>query len=393
MNTKLLNSDIQAFIGLNLKSDISKILLKGTTFEDVSTSDIVAQIEAKAKCKTKLPTWFLTEGIYYPNKLNIEQTSSEIAALYKSELLKGTSIIDVTGGFGVDSYYFSKVFKNVTHCEINTELSQIVTHNNTKLGVENIQMIADDGIDYITSTKQDYDWIYIDPSRRHDQKGKVFFLKDCEPNVPNHLDDLLKVSKNIAIKTSPLLDLSVGISELKHVKEIHIIAIKNEVKELLWIIENGFNSEITIKTVNIIEGDKDEFSYKLEDESKAIVTFDDPQNYLYEPNSAILKSGGFNILAEQLNLIKLHQHSHLYTSSKLIDFPGRTFKIESIIDYNKKNLKALKITKANMTIRNFPESVQNLRKKYRIKDGGKEYLFFTTNHCNEKILIVCSKLN
>jgi hypothetical protein len=220
----------------------------------------------------------------------------------------------------------------------------------------------------------------------------VFFLKDCLPNVPNHLNDLFKYSNAIAIKTSPLLDLSVGINELKHVKAIHIIAVKNDVKELIWIIENGFDSEITIKTVNIVADTKDVFSFSLNDESKAVVAFELPLKYLYEPNSSILKSGGFNSLAESYKLSKLHQHSHLYTSNDLVDFPGRTFKIETVISYNKKNVKALRISQANVTTRNFLETVQHIRKKHRIKDGGKNYLFFTTNYRNEKIVVVCSKI-
>jgi len=391
LNTEILNTEIQDFIIKNLSTDVSKILLKGTNFKNVNTLEIIEQIEAKAKCEKKLSTWFNTENIYFPNKLNIEQTSSETAAEYKSQLLSGVSIIDITGGFGVDCYYFSRIFKTVTHCEINEELSSIVNHNNKQLGVTNSHTVAFNGIDYLISKDKKYDWIYIDPSRRHDSKGKVFFLKDCLPNVPKHLDTLFNYSDHIAIKTSPLLDLSIGINELKHVRDIHIIAIKNEVKELIWILEKGFNSEITIKTVNIIEDKNDLFSFKLNRESKAHVTYETPLKYIYEPNSALLKSGGFNSLSENLKLSKLHQHSHLFTSNELVDFPGRTFKVDTLIGYNKKALKKLGISKANITTRNFPETVQNIRKKHHIKDGGNIYLFFTTNYSNEKIVLVCSK--
>ncbi|WP_299336758.1 class I SAM-dependent methyltransferase [uncultured Psychroserpens sp.] len=392
MNSEILNIEIQAFINKNLDSEVSKLLLKGTDFEQVSTKELIEQIEAKLKSKKKLPTWFGTENIYYPNKLNIEQTSSELAALHKSQLLSGNSIIDITGGFGVDCYYFSKQFKNVTHCEINETLSSIVKHNYKYLGVTNIHTITEDGLKYLSSHDHTYDWIYIDPSRRHDSKGKVFFLKDCLPDVPSHLEDLFRYSHNIAVKTSPLLDLTVGLNELKYVKEIHIVAIKNEVKELLWILENGFNNDVIVKTVNIMENKKNVFSFQLNTEAIAKVTYGSPQNYLYEPNAAILKSGGFNSVSESLKLSKLHQHSHLYTSENLIEFPGRSFEVKSVIDYNKKNLKVLNISKANVTTRNFPETVQQLRKKYRIKDGGNTYLFFTTNNFNEKIVIVCYKV-
>ncbi|MCB0447610.1 MAG: class I SAM-dependent methyltransferase, partial [Gelidibacter sp.] len=186
MNKQLLNINVQEFINDNLNSDITKLLLKGTTFKSIETIEIIEQIEAKNKCKTKLPTWFNSKQIYYPNKLNIEQTSSEITAKYKSNLIDGDSIIDMTGGFGVDCFYFSKRFKNVTHCEINEELSAIVSYNYKQLYIENIKCHSVDGVEFLKQTQQKFDWIYIDPSRRHDSKGKVFFLKDCLPDVPAH---------------------------------------------------------------------------------------------------------------------------------------------------------------------------------------------------------------
>lgn len=393
MNLKILNTEIQEFINTNLSTEIPQLLLKGTNFDDVSTREIIEQIEAKAKCKTKLPTWFQAKNIYFPNKLNIEQTSSEVTAQYKSQLLSGKSIADLTGGFGIDSYYFSKTFKQVFHFEIDSTLSEIVKHNNKQLNAHNIQSITGNGVDAVLNSKTTYDWIYIDPSRRHQSKGKVFFLKDCLPDVPNHLDGLFKKTHQIAIKTSPLLDISAGINELKFVKTVHVVAVKNEVKELIWILKNGFEGEITIETVNITADAKDTFIFNLTKESQITTTYAAPSKFLYEPNSAILKAGGFNSVASQFKLIKLHQHSHLYTSNNLIEFPGRRFKIDRILDYNKKNLKALNISKANITTRNFPESVQQLRNKFRIKDGGHDYIFFTTNYCNQKIILVCSKIS
>lgn len=392
MNLAILNTNIQQFISQNLKKDITSILLKGTDFQDVQTKEIIEQIEAKNKCFKKLPTWFNTENIYYPNKLNIEQTSSEITAEYKAKLVSGTSIIDVTGGYGVDCFYFSKQFQNVTHCEINENLSRIVSHNLKCLGVDNIKTQNSDGIVFLTQNDAKYNWIYIDPSRRHDSKGKVFFLKDCLPNVPEHLTVLFKRSNNILIKTSPLLDISIGISELDNVKAIHIVAVNNEVKELLWILEKGYEDTIEIKTVNLKKDSKENFNFKLVDTPYDNVTYSLPLTYLYEPNSAILKSGGFKEIAHQLNVYKLHQHSHLYTSETLIAFPGRTFKVDTILPYNKKELKKLGLSKANVTTRNFPETVQQIRKKLKLKDGGNHYLFFTTDLSANKIVIVCNKL-
>lgn len=391
MNKHVLNTEIQDFINSNNNSDTNALLLKGTNFSNVKTSEIVEQIEAKKRCKTKLSTWFKTENIYYPNKLNIEQTSSEVSAKYKSELISGNTLIDITGGFGVDSFYFSKQFEKVVHCEINPELSAIVKHNYQQLKVDTIETHNTDGLGYLQQNDFQYDWIYIDPSRRHDSKGKVFFLRDCLPNVPKNLELLFRHSKNVMIKTSPLLDISAGNNELKYVKTIHVVAINNEVKELLWILEKGFNGVISIETVNIKRDAIERFGFKLEEKHLTKTAYSKPLTYLYEPNTAILKSGGFHEVSEQLEVCKLHQHSHLYTSETLLEFPGRTFKTQQVLFYNKKEVKRLGIKKANITTRNFPESVAQLRKKLNIKDGGNTYLFFTTNCENQKILIVAYK--
>ncbi|MFG6687313.1 class I SAM-dependent methyltransferase [Mariniflexile sp. HNIBRBA6329] len=391
MNNPILNTEIQEFINHNLNSNIATLLLKGTLFPQIETKDIIEQIEAKKRSEKKLPTWFEADNIYYANKLNIEQTSSETTAQYKANLITGESIIDLTGGFGVDCYHFSKIFKEVEHCEINQELSKIVAHNYRQLNVQNIKTHAVDGMGFLKSSAKTFDWIYIDPSRRHDSKGKVFFLNDCLPNVPEHLDLLFKRSKNILIKTSPLLDFTVGINELKHVKTIHVVAVNNEVKELLWVLEADFNGIISIKTINIKKDNDEVFDFYLENEKTATATYSKPLTYLYEPNSAILKAGGFDSISTQLNVFKLHKHSHLYTSSVLIDFPGRGFKIENSLLYNKKALKKLGINKANITTRNFPETVEQLRKKFNIKDGGDDYLFFTTDTEDKNLVLLTKK--
>lgn len=393
MNKVILNTVIQEFINSNLNSDITSLLLKGITFEGVETREVIEQIEAKKKCKSKLPFWFNANNVYYPNKLNIEQTSSEITAQYKSKLISGKSIVDLTGGFGVDCYYFAKHFKDVIHCEIDNELSQIANHNNKQLNIQNINTLNIDGIEYLKSTSKKFDWIYADPSRRHSVKGKVFFLKDCLPNIPEHIELLFQHTKNILIKTSPLLDISIGIDELINVKTIHVVAINNEVKELLWILEKDFKGIISIVTVNIKNEKKEHFNFNLEDETNAEVKYSLPLTYLYEPNSAILKSGAFKIISYKLKIDKLHIHSHLYTSAEYIDFPGRCFKIFDVLPYNKKAIrKALGSKKANVTVRNFPETVNQLKNKFNIKDGGDLYVFFTTNLNNEKLVIITTKM-
>ncbi len=393
MNNIILNTDCQNFIAKNLTTDVLSILLKAPIFDKLDNKTLVAQIEAKKKCKSKLPTWFKTPGIYYPNKLNIAQTSSEITAKYKSELVNGKSLIDLSGGFGVDSFFFAKKIQNVTHCEIDQTLSKIVAHNFEQLKVSNIKVIATDGIAYLTSKEKKYDWIYIDPSRRDQHKNKVFFLTDCLPNVPKHLDFLFTKSNYILIKTSPLLDLQAGIKELQNVKKIHIVAVENDVKELLWVLEKGFKDEIAIKTINFKKNTKEAFNFMLSEEHFSTINYGETKKYLFEPNAAILKAGAFKIISKKLSIDKIHQHSHLYTSNTLIDFPGRRFEIKKSIPFDKKQLKKLIPSgKANITIRNFPLSVAQIRAKTKLKDGGNNYLFFTTNLNGKHIVLLCAKI-
>lgn len=389
MNNNILSPDFQLFIKNNSHTDISSLLLKKQLFDGISQKELVEQIESKNKCQKKLPTWFNTENIYYPNKLNIEQTSSEITAQFKANLVSGKSLIDLTGGLGVDDYYFSKKIDNITHCEINENLSEIAAHNFKQLAANNIECISKDGLGYLHNISKKYDWIYIDPSRRSDSKGKVFLLEDCLPNVPDNLELLFKKSNHILIKNSPILDINNAINSLKYVKHIYIVAVKNEVKELLFILEKGYSGKITITAENL-ESKQTSFSFIYNNQT--VANYSEPKTYLYEPNAAIMKSGGFNEVSYQLNIEKLHQHSHLYTSDELIDFPGRRFEIKEVLTYQKKEIKKrFGKLQLNITTRNFPKTVAELRKETGIKDGGENYMFFTTTAVHNKIVILCNK--
>jgi len=391
LNTNILNTKVQDFVNSNLKLDVTKLVLKGSPFDKVTIQELATQIEAKNKCYKKLPTWFNAKNIYYPNKLNIEQTSSEITAKYKANLISGNSLIDITGGFGVDVYFFSQKVKNITHCEINKELSIIVSHNFKQFNIENIKTVNVDGFDYLKKIDTKFDWIYADPSRRNETKGKVFLLQDCLPNIPEKLGFLFQFTNTILLKISPILDIKRAINELKFVKEIHIVAVENEVKELLFILEKNYTQEIDIKSINFNKLNSQYFNFNLFEESLA--TFSKPKKFLYEPNAAILKSGGFNQVSEHFKIDKLHQHSHLYTSENLIEFPGRVFKITQITAYNKKELtKLIPTKKANITTRNFPETVTQIRKKIKFNEGGNQYLFFTTDLNNKHIVLICAKV-
>lgn len=391
MNLNILSTEIQNFITNSLQANVSKLALSKNPFPEIDWKEIINQIVSKNKAKNKLPTWFNTVGIYYPPSISIEQTSSEITAKYKTDLLKGKTIIDLTGGFGVDAYYFSKKIDEVIHCEKNAELSEIVKHNFEKLHVKNIKCIAQNSTDFLTDSQTIFDWIYVDPSRRSDIKGKVFLLKDCLPNVPVNLDLYFSKSNNVLIKTAPILDITAGIHELKNIKSIHIVAIENEVKELLWILEKDYLGEIETIAVNIQKEKVDTNSFILGNNSAA--TFALPNMFLYEPNAPLLKSGCSDNLCHALNIDKLHPHSHLFTNIKMIDFPGRRFLIETVIPFKKEELKKhIENKKMNITTRNFPLSVEEIRKKHKISEGGNVYTFFTTNINDEKIVLICNKI-
>lgn len=391
MNSAILHKDVQQFITDNLKSDITKLIFKGSPFTDVSVQELANQIVAKQKSINKLPSWFSAENIYYPEKISIEQTSSEVTAKYKSKIVSGKNIIDITGGFGVDCFYFSEHFKVVTHCEINNNLSEIVKHNYQQLKKENITTFSGDGLQFLKDSEENFDCIYIDPSRRNDIKGKVFLLKDCLPNVPENIDFLFSKTNQILLKNSPILDITSAINELKFVKEIHVVALQNEVKEVLFLLEKNYEETIEIKTINIGKKEVQKFNFNFKE--NVFSNYSEPLNYLYEPNSAILKSGAFHQISRQLNVFKLHQHSHLYTSENKLEFPGRVFKIINIIPYDKKKIgKLLPEKKANITTRNFPKTVDKIRKETKIKDGGDTYLFFTTINSNDLVVVFCKKI-
>lgn len=388
---QLLHIEIQDFITENLSSDSAKLALKKNPFPTTNYTEIINQIVSKKKAKDKLPTWFSTEKIIYPEKISIEQTSSELTAKYKASLISGKNLIDCTGGFGIDDYYFAQQFESVTHCEINPELSKIVQHNYKQLKTENVTCIFGDSTQILKELNQRFNCIYIDPSRRNDTKGKVFLLADCLPNVVALQDFYYQYSDTILIKTAPILDIQAGLSELKNVISIHIVAVENEVKELLWEINKSFSDSPKIIAVNLEK--QQIFSTSIELSKNYQATHSLPKKYLYEPNASLLKSGGFEAVSELFKLDKLHQHSHLYTANEIIDFQGRRFEITQEIPFQKNDLKKyIQNQKMNVTTRNFPLKVEDIKKKYKISDGGTLFAFFTTNLKNEKIVLLCTKI-
>lgn len=390
MEHKLLEPKIQQFIQDNTGQPLTKLALQKNPFPNVEWTDILNQIAARAKAKDKLPTWYAAKNILYPSKISVEQTSSEIAAKYKANLVYGSNLIDLTGGFGIDDYYFSKKLKRVAHCELNLELSAIVQHNFTTLGIDGLEVVPGDSLDTLQQLNNQWDWIYIDPSRRSDTKGKVFMLKDCLPNVPDLLDIYFGYTSNIMVKTAPLLDISSGLAEIHSVKSIHIVAINNEVKELLWLLEKEFSGSPLLHSVNITKDETQTFTVAYNNDHVAVLGM--PQAYVYEPNSAIMKSGAFDAVSSHYTVNKLHKHTHLYTNDTLIDFPGRRFSILKVLPYQKTEMKHhIEGKKMNVSARNFPLQPADIIKKWKIKDGGDTYAFFITNSNDERTVLLCNK--
>lgn len=387
----LLQKEVQDFIAGHAHSDCSALALQKNPFPAIPWLEIIQQIQSKQKCAGKLPKWFSTPRLIYPVKLSVEQSSSEQTAAYKSSLIQGETLLDLTGGMGVDAFYFAQQFSQVTHCELSAELSASVQHNFEVFDIKNVDFVVGNSLDYLQQSTQQFDWIYVDPSRRNEAKGKVFLLEDCLPNVPENLDFLFAHSPNILLKTAPILDISSGLKSLQFVDQVHIVAVDNEVKELLWILRKSAGSSPTICTLNFTKTGREQVDFNWEDHNACL--FSMPLAYLYEANSAIMKSGEFTAVGARFGLAKLHEHSHLYTLDHLVPFPGRRFKIESCVPYSKSEMQKFAHSKANITTRNFPDSVEEIRKKWKIKDGGSTYCFFTTDLNNQKIVILCSKIN
>lgn len=393
MNKYILDSEVQEFIKANRQLSPSAIALKKTPFEGVNSSEIASQIDGWQRSVKKLPTWAYSSNIYYPDKINLEQCSSEHTALVKQTLIqKGARVVDVTGGFGVDSCYMAQEAEIVVHCELNEKLSKIVQHNAQELGVRNLVCLATDGVEFVRNQEDNsLDYIFIDPSRRVNH-AKVFLLEDCEPNIIDIQSVFFQKSRYIICKLSPLLDISTALQKLKNVKIVYVISVDSDCKELLFIQDRDFEGEPKISAIRLFVDKLQQITFTLSEEKCALIQTSDPLHYLYDPDVAVTKAGAFKTVAKQFQLYKLHTHTHLYTAEEFTEeFPGRVFQIMKtypISEFKKLN----SINKANVAIKNFPMKVEDIRKKFKIKDGGSDFLYFVTNAADQLIVIHCRKV-
>ena len=376
----ILKPEIQQFINANLTTDLHSLLLKKSPFPEVSMQEIIQQIKGKKVAQRKFG-FLLKEGIIFPPNLNLEQASSQSTAEFKAKNLKGKNFLDLTCGFGIDAYFLSEKFEKIVLIEQNSELIEIVKQNWMVLG-RKANFINEKLEIFLAENTEKFDLIYLDPARRDHEKNKKFLLEDLSPNFLEIQEKLSEISDEIIVKLSPLIDISYLVSVLKSVLKIQIIAVKNEVKELLVFINSSSKSdEIEVSTINL-ESDEPEFVYKLNEEKSAISTFSDPLKFLYIPNNAVLKSGAFNLVSEKFSIKKLHPNSHFYTSDERLNaFPGRILEVEKI------EAKAIKKgEKFNIISKNHPLSPEEIKKKYKISDGGNSYLIFTQSQKGKIIL-------
>ena len=382
--------NIQEFINNNINSNPADLMLKASLYPEWDMKAIAQQLVGKQIAKKKLPTWFQNNEVLYPVRLSMEQCSSEETAKYKSKIINSGQGIDITGGFGVDTFFFSKKSKSIIYCEQSKELALLVTNNLHALKQNNCEIFVGDGVEYLKKLRK-IDWIFVDPSRRK-ENHRVFQLKDCKPNVIDLIGLFFDKSDHILIKTSPLLDIHQTLSNFDTVKEVHVIAVNNDCKEVLYFLEKDFTGEAQFFCVNLKKENTEELMFTLSEERETESIYSKPLEYIYEANAAIMKAGAFKSIASKFGLYKLHKHSHLYTSQKFIsEFPGRSFKVKKVLNPNKKSLNKLP-KKANLSCRNYPHKVDLLKKNLKISDGGNDYIFATTLKGEQLKLIVCEKV-
>lgn len=379
MEISILNKEIQNYIDVNLNTDLHSLLLKKSPFPEVSMQEIVQQIKGKQVAQKKFP-FLLKDGIVFPPQLSLEQSSSDKTAVYKAQLLQGKKFIDLTSGFGIDAYYLSANFEEVTLVEQNPELLKIVEHNWTTLG-KKANFINQKLEDFLTHNTEIFDVIYLDPARRDHQKNKVFLLEDLSPNILEIQDKLLSISKQVVIKLSPLIDLKYLVFVLKNISRIDIIAVKNDVKEIVVFLSCEHSEALHCHCINL-ECEESDFEFVFGDEENASVEYAEPEKFIYIPNNTLLKAGIFNLISTRFNLKKLHPNSHIYSSdTKIENFPGRIFEMEVI---DGKRIK--KKDQYNIISKNFPLKPEEIKKKYGLKDGGNDYLIFTQSKKGKLIL-------
>ncbi|MBR3710312.1 MAG: SAM-dependent methyltransferase [Bacteroidales bacterium] len=380
--------DTKQFIAEHLNDDVRELALKYSNAK-VDMALALRQIEARQILRKKVPSWSDNEDLLFPAHLSIEQCSSEDTARYKASLLQGQTFVDLTGGLGVDCFFISQNFQHTDYVEQNAELCALAEHN-----LSNPLIIHNESAEEYLTHCSPVDVIFLDPARRDAHGRKTVSIADCTPNVLELQNLLLQKARLVMLKLSPMLDISKALKELHCVQEVHVVAVANECKELLFLLEPDFEGEPTFTCVNL-QTDQPSVRFTAEEEHSCHAAFNEVvSRYLYEPNAALMKGGCFKLLTQRYGVQKLHRNSHLYTSDRLIhDFPGRVFMVEGWASFNKKIRQTLLsgVKKASIATRNFPLSVAELRKTLKIADGDELFLFATTLTGEQKVIISARK--
>ncbi len=366
---------------------VEELALQRKRFAHLSDEEwrwMLQQVEGRQRTYSKLPTFAQIEDWWYPVRLSCEQCSSEATARYKAEIIKPLSerkdiLIDLTGGYGVDTYFLSEQTKQAHYVERNKELCRIAQHNFqiTHKPIQVHHTSAEDFLaqysmaDSVSCDRKKDTIVYLDPARRDAHGGKVFRIEDCEPNVIKILPALRAISNTILIKFSPMLDITSALQSLGNEWDVHVVALHNEVKEIIFVTGNNH-----IHAVNIIQEGNVRFSFTRSDEKSALCSMADTmQAYIYEPNAAIIKAGAFRLVGERYQLHKLDQNTHLYTSNQLIEnFPGRVWQLVSQPIKNQRDIAALGIERAAIVTRNYPLTPEQLRKKFKLQESDTHFL-------------------
>ena len=390
-----MNDKTRNFIEQNLDADIRQLALKGCRDKDVDLDAAIRQIAGRQTARRKLPSWAALDGILYPPHLNMEQCSSEQTARYKAGICSShpssKTLVDLTGGFGVDFAFMSEAFDEATYVERNSELFAISSAN-MKILAPKAKCLNEDGLEVLHRLDH-VSMIFMDPARRDHHGARTYGISDCTPNVLEIKDELLQKADTVMLKLSPMLDWHKAISDLgeQYIKEVHIVSVQNECKELLIVMQQQPAEPPTVYCIN----DDSIFSYHPSSISSNHISHHSSLIYLYEPNASIMKAGCFAEIEQAFEVSQLAPNSHLFASDQAIaDFPGRKFRVTAVTSMNKQELKqALKdIRQANIAVRNFPMSVADLRKRLKLSEGGNDYIFATTLTEGKKVLIICQHL-
>ena len=394
-----LSPEFYDYIHSNINADVYQLLLKNDFQNIIEKNIAITQIECRQKIKNKLPFIFDNERFLFPSKLLAEQSTSEKLALFHSSLFAGCrSVLDMTAGLLIDSYFISKDGIAVTAIEINKESYEYGLHNLNVLD-SHIKLISGDSSEFIKETEEIFDAIFIDPARRGDNNKKLYRIEDCSPNIADLLDELEKKSNYIIVKASPMLDITLLKNKFDNLSDIWILSINNDCKEVLFKIDfmRVEGSGLTIHTANYEKASAQMFDYKdcSIDMDGLRIYFPEINQFLYEPNASIMKAGAFVHLLRRFPMLsKLHVNTHLFISDTFIpEFPGRKFRIKEIIPFKEKELKKIRESykTINVSVRNFRLTADLLKNKLKIKDGGDDYLFGSILNDDKAYLLICTK--